>query len=84
MKFLLKRKLYITEDEEIGSAWCDDGFGINVRKEYKHVIENLYDAFQNKKGIIKKYGGLILLDYRKIPEEAKKDFEGYMSNITFN
>ncbi len=69
------------ENTPFVTAWDDKSFGVRSR-EYGHILENLYDAFQTNNGVIVSIkncnpfsrGGLTLLDYRLIPEPSKDAF----------
>ncbi len=83
LEHIIKHTMIFDEKrEEIGSAWSDESFGVKAIGEHAWIIKELYDAFQNKNGVIMLSGrsnpfansGLILLDYETIPNDYKKRF----------
>ncbi len=75
------RSLIPYGDTEIGAAWSNNDFGIAVLEKNSYVLENLDDAFRTNNGVITLGGredpfgnsGLILLDYRQIPEDMLEE-----------
>lgn len=72
------RNLNLYESRDIAAAWSESDFGVKVRKDNSAVLEDLFDAFNNKSGIIMLgprgfmgNSGLSLLDYAKIPQEER-------------
>ncbi|MBR9703602.1 hypothetical protein GOV10_06175, partial [Candidatus Woesearchaeota archaeon] len=71
-------KDYRTKElRDMATSWGEGDFGVHVKKEHTSVLENLYEAFQTKNGIITLSApgllggtGLMLIDYRQIPEET--------------
>lgn len=80
---IVKNNLYYQNEAGIASAWSESDFGVMVREDEGYVLENLLDAFQNKRGIIMLGGrtspfgnsGLLLVDYSLLPEKTKKEFK---------
>ncbi|AJF60934.1 TPA: hypothetical protein HA239_03170 [Candidatus Woesearchaeota archaeon] len=68
-------KLY--DGEDLATGWESDAFAVRTTLEHGAALKNVYEAFRKKSGIIMLGNrttpfanpGLILMDYRKIPEE---------------
>jgi len=80
---LKKRELSLYGERELACGWSDRDFGIHATRKHRDVLRNLYGAFQTMNGIIVLSGntnpfansGLLILDYRKIPDAAKAEAE---------
>lgn len=80
LEHLLQGELSLEGQQKLAGAWSEQDFGLRVAAEYAPLVKELYEAFRQKNGIITlspmgPFGGrgLILLDYRKIPENIKID-----------
>ncbi len=88
---LVKGELRFYKGNEIVGAWDSHSFGVRInlkdkdditKNTYQGIIRELYDSFQNKKGVITfcngtgilSNKGLALLNYDRIPEELKDKF----------
>jgi hypothetical protein len=82
LEWVMKHDLYLRNHDgvdKVAGAWDEESFGLHVPSAQNGVPKMLYDAFQAKNGVITLSrsnnpfagSGLMLLDYTKIPEEAK-------------
>lgn len=77
LEYLIAEKFKILEDDRTSAAWDNSGFAINSKD--KKIVEDLYDAFMNKNGIITlkpdnsrlKHNCLLLGIYSKMPKDFK-------------
>lgn len=82
LEYIVRDELLSIGPTGIGSAWCEHSFAVSVAQEYSGIINVLYGAFNSKNGVIMLSGrnnpfanrGMVLLDYRLIPEDTKDEF----------